>query len=82
MSTRLRDVNRGSTWCRYVGIRRLAVRIDDITHEVIKIDGNTISVTLACEPRFAVLVDSNTIVYEHGEIDVSCMSCLVKRSWL
>lgn len=61
---------------------RLVVRVDDVTHEIIKLDGNSLSVTFACEPTLAVLVDPNTVVFEHGEIDVDCMSCLVKRSWL
>lgn len=61
---------------------RLVVRVDDVAHEIIKLDGNSLSVTFACEPGLAVLVDPNTVVYEHGEIDIDCMSCLVKRSWL
>ena len=62
--------------------QRLAVRVDGIAHEILKLDGNTLSVIFACAPSFAVLVDPNTVVYEHGEIDVDCMSCLIKRSWL
>lgn len=38
--------------------------------------------TTACEPRFAVLVDPDTVVYEHGEIDIDCMTCLVRRAWV
>lgn len=63
-------------------VYRLVIRVDDVTHEIIKLDGNSLSVTFACEPNLAVLVDPNTAVYEHGEIDIDCMSCLVKRSWL
>lgn len=61
---------------------RLVVRVDGVTHEVVKLDGNSASVTTACEPRFAVLVDPDTVVYEHGEIDIDCMTCLVRRAWV
>lgn len=63
----------------YARTHRLVVRIDGVTHEVIKLDGNAASVTAACEPTLGVLVDPDTIVYEHGEIDIDCMTCLVRR---
>jgi hypothetical protein len=66
----------------YARTHRLVVQVDDVVHEMIKLDGNTLSVTFACQPTFAVLVDPDTVVFEHGEIDVDCMACLVKRSWL
>ncbi len=61
---------------------RLVVRVDGVAHEIVKLDGYAASVTLSCVPNFAVLVDPNTIVYEHGEIDVDCMTCLVRRAWV
>ncbi len=82
MSTRLLDESYKDQLSTHVRIHRLVVRVDGITHEIIKIDGNLASVTFACAPRLAVLVDPNTFVYDHGEIDVDCMSCLVVRSWL
>lgn len=67
---------------RYARTHRLVVRVDGVSHEVIKLDGNTASVTFACSPVDAVLVHPNTLVYEYGEIDVDCMSCLVRRAWV
>lgn len=66
----------------YARTHRLVVRIDGMTHEVIKLDGNTASVTTACEPRFVLLVDPDTAVFEYGEIDIDCMTCLVRRAWV
>lgn len=63
---------------KYAKTRRLAVRVDGISHEIIKLDGNTASVTLACEPTMGLLVDPGTLVYEYGEIDIDCMTCLVR----
>ncbi len=65
----------------YARRHRLVVRINDVTHEVLRLDGNTASVTLACEPGLGVLVDPDTLVHEYGEIDVDCMTCLVRRAW-
>lgn len=64
----------------YAKSYRLVVRVDGVSHEVIKLDGNTASVTLACEADTAVLVDPDTLVFTHGEIDVDCMTCLVRRA--
>lgn len=61
---------------------RMIVRVDDVAHEIIKLDGQTLSVTFACQPTFAVLVDPNTLVYAFGEVDVDCMACLVERASL
>lgn len=80
MSARLLDTPAKDRLTTHARTRRLVVRVDDVTHEIIKLDGNTLSVTFACLPNLAVLVDPDTVVYEHGEVD--CMSCLVKRSWL
>lgn len=66
----------------YARSHRLVIRIDDVSHEVIKLDGFTASVTLACAPRLAVLVDVDTLVHEYGDIDIDCMTCLVKRGWV
>jgi len=82
MSARLLDTPSKDRLTSRARTHRLVVRVDDVTHEIIKLDVNTLSVTLACEPCLGVLVDPDTIVYEHGEVDVDCMSCLVKRSWL
>jgi hypothetical protein len=67
---------------RFARTHRLVVRVDGVAHEIVKLDGNTASVTLACEPTLGLLVDPNTIVFEHGEIDVDCMTCLVRRAWV
>lgn len=61
---------------------RLVVRVDGVTHEIIKLDGTTASVTTACEPTLGVLVAPDTVVYAHGEIDIDCMTCLVRRAWV
>lgn len=79
---RLLDVPSRERAGLYARTHRLVVRIEDIVHEIVKLDGNTLSVTFACEPQFAVLVDPDTVVYDHDEIDVSCMSCLVRRAWV
>lgn len=82
MSARLLDAPSKDRMNAHARTHRLVVRVDDVAHEIVKLDGNTLSVTFACEPRFSVLVDPNTIVYAHGEVDIDCMSCLVKRSGL
>ncbi len=82
MSARLLDYPTKVRMSTYAKTHRLVACIDGITHELIKLDGNTASVTLACEPCFALLVDPDTVVYAHGEIDVDCMTCLVRRSWV
>lgn len=66
----------------YAKTHRLVVRVDGITHEVVKLDGNSASLTTACEPTLGVLVDPDTVVYGHGEIDIDCMTCLVRRAWV
>lgn len=76
------DAPRNSSTNRFARTHRLVARVDGVSHEIIKLDGNTASMTLACAPRFAVLVDPNTLVYEYGEIDVDCMTCLVGRAWV
>lgn len=67
---------------RFARTHRLVVRVDGVSHEVIKLDGNTSSVTLACAPTLGLLVDPDTVVYEYGEIDVDCMTCLVRQAWV
>src|SRR3954465_4628995 len=66
----------------YARTHRLVVRVEGVTHEVVKLDGNSASLTTACEPTLGVLVDPDTVVYEHGEIDIDCMTCLVRRAWV
>lgn len=77
----LRDVANSST-NRFTRTHRLVVRVDGVFHEIIKLDGNTSSVTLVCAPTLGLLVDPDTVVYEYGEIDVDCMTCLVRRAWV
>lgn len=77
-------------WLRGLGVfrrnkvgDRLVIRVDGVSHEVVKLDGNTASVVLACAPGgLALLVDPSTLVYAYGEIDVDCMTCLVRRAWV
>lgn len=82
VSMRMLDVPSKERMNTYARTHRLVVRVDGVAHEIIKLNGTSLSVTFACEPRFAVLVDPDTVVYEHGEIDISCMSCLVQRAYL
>lgn len=66
----------------YAKTHRMVIHVDGVSHEIVKLDGRTASVTLACEPVLAVLVDPDTLVFTHGEIDVDCMTCLVRRAWV
>lgn len=67
---------------RFVRTHRLVVCVDGVVHEIVRLDGKTASLTLVCAPHLALLVDPNTTVFEHGEIDVDCMTCLVRRAWI
>lgn len=69
-----------SSMNRFARTHRLVVRVDGVAHEIIKLDGDTASVTLACEPCFALLVAPDTLVYSYSEVDVNCMTCLVRRA--
>lgn len=62
--------------------QRLAICLEDVMHEVIKIDGNTLSVVLACAKTLAVLVHPDTEVHALDNVDVDCMTCLATRSSL
>ena len=79
MTTRLLDAWSRDWMNTHARSRRMAVLVDGVMHEVVKIDGNTASVTYACVPTFAVLLDPLTEVHAYDEVDVDCMACLASR---
>lgn len=58
---------------------RLAVRVEGVMHEVIRIEGTYSSVTFACLRQLAVLVDPGTEVHKYDDVEVDCMACLASR---
>lgn len=79
MTTKLLAVTALDVLHLYARTHHLAVCVDGMTHEVVRINGNTASVTFACVPDFAVLVDPQTPVFGYDEVDVDCMACLAVR---
>lgn len=60
----------------YLAGLRLAVFVDGVGHEVIRVTAAYASVTYVCSPRSAVLVDPMTELFPYHDTNVDCMACL------